>query len=620
MTVVRPDRVRLVSALRVAFVAAMALFAGCGGSTTITYGTVVISMQDVSGEFVIYRVGIDAITLTRNDGVIVEPLATPQSVDFTKLTDIAELVGSPAVPIGTYLSANITLDFSAANIWVDEGGQAVAVAPLNTSGTVMTAAVITVTFDPSNPLVINAQQSTRLALDLNLAASNTVNTTTTPAQVTVLPFMYAAPATLDSTPMRARGLYVTQLSVTSGFTMNARPFIDQVSALGAETVYTTAQTYFNINGTVYTGAAGLTALATQPTNTLILAYGTLGSLSGITPTFNATAVYVGLVVQTPLADTLVGVVSARVGNVVTVHGGTFSTPLGQIAFFNNAAVTLGSGTFVSIDGSPLTGLTAESVSVGQQVTIYGAGTLDASNNLSIDATAGAVRLQPTRLWGTLNAGATASSASLTMQSLQDFEPAAFTFTGTGAQAANPAAYVVNTGNIDESGTATTTQLRVDGLVTAFGTAPPDFTATAITPGTATEQLLLVVWTDASGGTTKPFTQNSAAGLIVDLSNANLSPTHYIRTGPATIPVPANLLITSAGVPQTSLQLAIGLPTAGATVGTAAQVSETNSAATFATAITTGLGGPNPINALVAVGQYNSATNTFTASKIHINLY
>jgi hypothetical protein len=403
--------------------------------------------------------------------------------------------------------------------------------------------------------------------------------------------------------------------------MNARPFVDQISALGAETVNTTAQTYFNINGNVYTGAAGLAALASAPESTLIVAYGTLADLAGITPTFNATAVYAGQIVQTPLADQITGVISARTGNSVTVHGGTYFTVLGQLAFFNNATATLGSATLVTVDGSPATGFTANSVSVGQQVTIFGQGTFDASSNLTIDATGGLVRLQPTRLWGTLNS-ATPGSASLTMQTLQNFEPAAFNFAGTGAggQNASPTAYVVNTGATDESGTLAGTQLQVDGLVSAFGTAPPDFIATAITPGTATEQQLVVVWTDASNGTVAPFTQNTAAGLIVNLSNAKLSATHYIRTGPTTVNLPANVLITTANAPAGSARLAIGSPLASASVGTATTVTQTNSAANFVTAITTAFSGANPIYSLVADGQYDSATNTFNASKININLY
>lgn len=628
MTVVRTDQVRLGRALRVLFVAAMALFAGCGGNTNVAYGTGVISVHGTGGTFLSYQVGIDSITLTRNDGIIVEPLATPQTVDLTKITDFAELLGSPAVPIGTYLSASITLDYTAASIWVDEGGQAVAATPVATDGTAMTAAVITVTFDTNDPLVINYQQSTRLALDINLPAFNTVTTTTSPPVVLVQPFLNASTAVVDSTPMRARGVYVTQIGVSSGFIMNARPFIDEISALGAETVQTTAQTYFNINGSVYTGAAGLAALATQPESTLIVAYGTLGDLAGITPTFNATQVYAGLILQTPLADQISGVVSARSGNVVTVHGGTYFNVFEQILFFNDATITLGSGTSVIADGSTAGGLTASAVSVGQQVTIFGQSTVAASLlTMTMDATAGLVRLQPTRLWATLNS-AVPGSATLNMLTLQNYEPAAFSFSGTGAAAAqdaSPTAYLVNTGATDESGTAAGTLLRIDGLVNAFGAAPPDFTASAITPGSSTQQQLVVTWTDTGSGTVKPFTSYSAAGLIVNLSNTNLTATHYIRTGPSTVDLttlPSSPLITTVNVPAASLQLGIGVPLAGAAAGTDITVTQTNSAATLASAITTAFTGstPSPIYSLLAVGQYDSTTNTFNASQININLY
>jgi hypothetical protein len=245
----------------------------------------------------------------------------------------------------------------------------------------------------------------------------------------------------------------------------------------------------------------------------------------------------------------------------------------------------------------------------------------------MDATAGFVRLQPTRLWATLNS-AVPGSASLNMLTLQDYVPAAFSFSGTGATAgqdASPTAYLVNTGATDESGTTAGTLLRIDGLVTAFGAAPPDFTATAITPGTSTEQELVVMWTDTGSGTVKPFTSYSAAGLVVNLSNANLSATHYIRTGPSTVDLttlPSSPLITTVNVPAASLQLAIGAPLAGATAGTDTAVTQTNSATNLATAITTAFTGstPSPIYSLVAVGQYNSTTNTFNASKININLY
>ncbi|HEY0766702.1 MAG TPA: hypothetical protein VGD47_01985, partial [Steroidobacteraceae bacterium] len=376
-----------------------------------------------------------------------------------------------------------------------------------------------------------------------------------------------------------------------------------------------AQTYFNINGAAYTGAAGLTAMASLPQNTPTAAYGTLGDLSGITPGFRATAVYVGTSLESPLADHLTGVVSARSGDTLTVHGASLLTRVGATKFVNNATVTLGSGTVVSEDGVAVSGLTPLSVSVGQQLEASGQGAVDTSGNVTLDASAGQVRLAATRIWGTLNS-ATAGSASLNVLSIGNFAPAGFNFAGTGAggQTANPSAYALNTGSLDQSATAPGTLLQVDGIVNAFGVAPPDFTATAISAGSATEQRLVVEW--INGGATAPFTSASTAGLVVDLNNANLGTIHSIRTGPAALDLKslaASPLITTVGAAQSNLRLAIGsiTPSTGMSVF--------NSVTGFATALSSTFNGTNKIYRLVAVGRYDSTTNTFVASRISVAL-
>src|SRR5207302_480816 len=62
--------------------------------------------------------------------------------------------------------------------------------------------------------------------------------------------------------------------------------------------------------------------------------------------------------------------------------------------------------------------------------------------------------------------------------------------------------------------------------------PPDFNATAIALGSATEQRLVVEW--VNGGATAPFTSANTSGLVVDLSNANLGSVHHIVTVPGTL--------------------------------------------------------------------------------------
>ena len=604
-----------------------ALLAGCGTHSTTSPGTPVITLSDTSGQFAAYRVAIDSISLTDTHGSILNaiPQMPAESVDLAALTDLSELLAVPAVPSATYKSATLTLDYNNASIWVNLNGQAVAATPLSSTGTTPTIYTVTLTFDPNNPLVITRGASTRLAIDFNLAASNSINTATTPPTVTVRPFVVMTPAPVDAAVIRVRGLFVTVQSGSSDFVMNVRPLIDLASALGAVTVSTTTQTYFNINGVAYTGAAGLTAMASLPENTVIAAYGTLGDLSGITPGFHATSVYVGTSLESPLAEHIGGVVSARSGNTLTVHGATFLSPLpvagtayAAATYANNATVTIGSATVLSEDGVAAGGLIPAAISVGQQLDVSGQATVDTAGNISLDATAGQVRLASTRLWGTLNS-ATAGTASLDILSLGNFAPAGFNFAGTGltGQDATASAYAVNTGSLDESTTAASTLLQVDGIVNPFGSAPPDFTASAITAGTATEQHLVVEW--INGGATAPFMSDSTAGLVVDLNNAALGTIHEIRTGPVALDLtdpksfPASPLITTVGADQSKLQLAIG----SATLSTG--VSVFNSISGFASALTSTFNGTNKIYRLVAVGQYNSGTNTFVASRISVAL-
>ena len=627
MTVVRTRRSRSAPTLTAALVWGFtALLAGCGGgNSTFAPGTPVITLSGTSGDFAAYRVGINSlnsITLTSTDGTIVSasPQMPAESVDLAALTDLAELLAVQAVPAGTYKSATFTLDYTSASIWVNVNGQAVAATAVSSSGGALATGTLTITFDPNHPLVITRGQSTRLAIDIDLAASNSINIATTPPKVTVRPFLVMTPAPADATLMRARGLFVTVPSGSSDYVMNVQPLTDLRSALGAVTVSTNAQTYFNINGVAYTGAAGLSAMASLQENTPTAAYGTLGDLSGITPGFHATAVYAGTSLESPLANHIRGVVSARSGNTLTVRGATLLSPIpfggtayAAAAYANNATVTIGSATVVSEDGVAAGGLTPAAISVGQQLDVSGQGTVDTAGNISLDATAGQVRLASTRIWGTLNS-ATTGSASLDILSLGNFAPAGFNFAGTGTTAANPSAYAVNTGALNESATAAGTLLQVDGIVNPFGSAPPDFAASAITAGTATEQQLVVEW--INGGATAPFISDSTAGLVVDLNNAALGTIHAIRTGPATLDLktlPASPLITTVGADQSKLQLAIG----SATLSTG--VSVFNSISGFATAVSSTFNGTNKIYRLVASGQYNSGTNTFVASRISVAL-
>ena len=640
MTVVSPLRTRFARVLPATLCAAAALLAACHTSNNQPAGTPVVTMGDLtnSGDFMSYIVSIDAIALTRNDGTTVTPLVTPVTVDLARLNTLTEFVEAPAVPQGTYVSGLITIDWTLGTgatqpVWLNNNGQTLSASPQNASGAGMGTASVIVTFDPAHPLVVTYNQSVRLQVAIDLTASNEI-TSTSPAAVQVQPFVTMSPAPVDNTVMRLRGEFVTTQQVDSGFYMNSRPFYDLVTALGAVIVHTNAQTYFNINGIVYTGAAGLSQLATQQQNTPLVVNGTLGSLAEITPTFDATEVYVGTAQESELAYYVTGTVTARSSNnTLTLRAADYLSPLGVTytglatpAYVDSLSVTIGSGTFVLKDGVATPGLGIADVSVGQQITVAGQPGFDSTGTVlqSLDATAGLLRLQSTTLWSTLNADGTQD-----VLSLGRIAPAQLNFTGTGASggAATPSAYVVDTSAVPPGPALTTGELlQVQGGVTPFGSAPPDFTARSLTAGPSTLQTLVVNW--INGGSAHPFSSSASTGLVVNLADADLGATHEIRTGPASTPcsgtagqcldlktLPASPLITTTGADQSNLQLAVGSTTL--TSG----ISVFNSAQAFASAVDADFkAGTNKIFRLVAYGQYDSANNTFVASRISVALH
>ena len=608
--------------------ALLGLVAGGCGNSTITYGTGVITISTTPGPFTAYLVEIDQIALTRNDNTIAYPLLTPELVDFTKFNDLTELFGAPAIPEGNYVSASITLNYASAQIFtLNPSGAQQQVTPVTSTGAAVTTVTYTIKFDPANPLVIKHGISNPIDLDFDLSASSVL--TVNPARVTVRPMITASTVPVYTKPMLARGVYVTSTPGNSSFTMNARAFFDvRTNPVGAVEILTDGNTTYNVNGQSYKGAAGLAAMSTLAINTIVEARGSLGTLNAIKPNFVATEIYAGVAVENLAADRVTGTVTSRSGNTLNIHGAEVETRdfsgvtvSGTIVnFLNDLSVTVDGTTNVAVDRHPeLQGLSIQDISIGQQVDLEGV--TQVTNNVitSVNAVGGLVRLGPTAAWGVLNAGAQPAQASANLVTLGGYEPLSFTFTGTGSPTgadADPTAYAINTGTIDVSTQPVGTLLRFDGRVTPYGSAPPDFTADAVTAGSATEQVLTVDW--VNGGSARPFVSADSTGLVVNISDPNLGTSHVIQTGPPYITNAATTIdLTNPTVnpkivadPALSGQFAIGNSTS-----TAATVSAFNSYGSYLTQVMTVLNGTNTIQKLVAVGKYDNASNTFTAYRI-----
>src|SRR5215468_8371692 len=130
MTVVRPRRARCARSLRAMLCGAAAFLAACSTSHPAPPCTPVVTMSNLtnSGDFISYIVNLTAIELVRQDGGIVTPLITPQTIDFARLDTMPELVEAPAVPEGTYTSAVLAFDWTVGTgatqpVWFNVNGQ-----------------------------------------------------------------------------------------------------------------------------------------------------------------------------------------------------------------------------------------------------------------------------------------------------------------------------------------------------------------------------------------------------------------------------------------------------------------------------------------------------------------
>ena len=644
------------SVLRAVFCGVFAivgLIAGGCGSGTFYYGTVIVTVSADPGPFTAYIADIESLSLIQSNGNSGYGFSNSsgfgKTVDFTKLSDTTEVFGAPAVLEGTYTSITLTVNYAAgangiaSQIYVDVGGQSQAATLVDSTGATPGTVTYSVKFDPAHPLVVSRATPTTFNLHFDMSAATVVDPTASPVKVTVRPFLTASTQPVVNKTLRTRGEFVAADPAGSNFTVNSVAFFDSPSysnaPQGAIELKTTDQTTYNVNGTLYHGSAGLAAINTLAINTIIVAYGSYGDITQQKPVINATEVYAGVATEDVLGTRLLGTVASRSGNTLHIRNAdlvaarniTFpayglSTNSGVfVKFFNDVAVTVSDKTLVSVDRQAVPG-TSQLISVGQQVEIDGALSVDTAGTSRVDASGGLLRLTPTTAWGTLNS-ATANVATVTPLSIGGVNPAALTFTGTDAAGTDPdpTVYEINTGTVDLTAAvnaASPPLFRFDGTVASFGTAPPDFTATTVTAGSLTnagfsstagasaEQVLAIDW--ASTGTTAPFLSVSSSGLVVNIANASLGTSHVIMTGPTSIDLKnANVSPTIVADGALTGQFSIGNPSS--TTG----ISVFHTFAAYLTQLNTVLNGTNTMQKLVAVGHWNTATNTFTAYRIDI---
>jgi hypothetical protein len=679
--------------------AAAVLAAGCHNNNNDSgYGIGWVTLTDTPGDFTSYIVNVDSVVLTGKTVGAITALSTLETVDFTKLRNISELWGSASIPNDTYTSATITLDYTDAVINVMVNGKPTLATVLGPGGTTGVSTVtLTVTLDPNNPFVSLQTYATsdakRLAIDFNLPASNVVNLATSPPTVTVKPFITIATSAADNKPIRVRGPLINSSIGQSTYTVYVRPFYDEVDSLGSLSLFSEPNTIYSINGTAYTGQAGLTALSQLSAGiTVTEAFTTLQPTptpSAVAGIFHPIYVVAGSTLEDQYTEGIEGDVIARTGNTLTLRGATLFENTAEIATYITAdsVLLVGPATIVTRDDAPsFAGLDYNSISVGQHITARGIYTLPASGITTVNATGtssantGSVRIQSSRIWGQV-VSTSADSVVLNLQTINDWPASIFNFTGTGATVAQDTSavnYVVNTAGVTvPTGAVVGNPLWIDGVISPFGSAPPDFLASAVnseasvqlvdtpnvyvpstplmpaTAGTLTcgngnrvcePASMQVYW---AAGTSTPFATLAGTGsMSIDLSNTKLT-TAIIRIGPESIalstlpatptiiPVPAPptgnpqlggtaglaavfLPQFTVGNPETSSAITVTGPTAASTTASTS-LYVYNTFASFVTRVNTLLTTTDPALQFEATGFYNRATNTFNATSINLVL-
>jgi hypothetical protein len=614
--------------------------------------------------FLTYRVNLLGVTLQNSSSTgstSVNLFPTSTTVDLAKLANLSEVLGIATVKKGSYTSVLVTVDYTGAVIVADNGtATGVTLKPVNASGGAMGQVQLTLNLDSANQLSITKNQTSRLALNFDLAASNIVDLST--ATVTVTPMILASALPIDSNLVRIRG-QVQGISTSTdsstnttslSYTSNVIPFDGATASTGNLPINPSDVTTYEINGTASTGAIGQTQFQSLANGTWAVAYGTFTSgasstttdTSGTTGTtdtttiattgstssqdisFSASAILAGSSVQGSGSDRISGVVTEINGDAATVSGATLLTSAGAVSYVTGTTtVTVGANTAVTLpqQSSASVANTTAQISVGSVINAFGTATVAGSGDVDLDAAAGRVRLDTSTAWGTVAVvpDTSAGEVTIALADLDGRSVNAFNFTGTGGSSgvnSTTANYVVSAAGLTLSNlTAVDQPLEATGTVTPYGSAgttisgsaTPDFVATSLLDPTTLLAELVVNW---GAGTPTPFNAYSSTEIDLLIHNSSIGTQHIIQSGSQTIDfttLPSDALI-EPSTTSTSVVYAIGHTSTGT-------IDNYDTFADFITALQADLNGTTLATSMTVQGVYTAASYLITANNVTIYL-
>lgn len=620
--------------MSMALMLVMALLTACGGSSggnsvaspastacvpsdpgsADNCGNVLIGLTDGDGDFLSYGVDVLSLTLEKANGTTINVLPNATRIDFANYVDLTELIGAASVPPGVYVAGTIRLDYTNAEVYVENGDAALETIVVDADGNALTQTELKIRLSDRDQLLITKARTSLLTLDFDLDASHMVDISQSPAVATAEPFIVAELDPIDTKDIRVRGAFINANEAEMYYTVALRPFYDRSGDFGRVRVNISDDTDFEVNEAMYAGLEGLRALNAAGAGTLTVAQGTLNVALRA---FTADIVLAGSSVPGHDKDAVKGNVISRNGNDLIVRGGTVILSDATRSFFrDDVTVTVGPETIVykthqsdRAMGAADRLLGIGAISVGQAVTIRGTVTANDALGVHIDATNGAVLMHPTHLSGIVNS-VIPGQTDIELHSIDRRRASIFDFTGTGSTRnndADPENYEIATGNMLMASQAEGNPVVVHGFPYAFGEAPPDFEGRTIVDFSDVRSALGVGW--GAEGTTAPFLMMSSEGLLLNNQNPDIDQRHFIRQGPVLIDLTTLDADTLIAPRESGRKLFV--------VKTTDSLQLYADFADFVNALSLELDGASTARSMYARGHYNADTTVFTAYKVFV---
>jgi hypothetical protein len=476
-------------------------------------GKMYLVITDAEGDFLNYSVDVTSIQLHKLDGSMVETVPVNTRIDFASYTDLSEFFSVLTLPEGTYDQIDINVDYTNADIVVqDDQGNPLAAQVVDINGQPINDFTLSVDLGSRGAVHIGAGKIAFVTLDFDLASSNTI-LSLEPATVQVEPFIVAHADLVEQRDHRARGLLESVDLTQNSFSLDLRPFHVRDGRFGQIDVQANDDTHYEIDGVAYVGNDGLTALANMPAGTPVIVQGQIYTQDRI---YVAAEVYAGSSVPWDGMDAVRGVVIARQGDLLTVHGAHTELGSGVVTFRDVVEVQLADTTRVTRQLGADLSFDKNDVSVGSRILAVGHFT-DASHAV-LDTSEGAVRLLMNQVKGQV---VDPANLTLTLARINGRPVSLFDFQGTGMDPnmdVDPTMFEVDTGLLPLPSVQVNDWVAVRGFFNAFGQAPADYFAKTVVD-IALDHRAAHLFANWTGGDANAIATFDPEFLVFDLTTA-----------------------------------------------------------------------------------------------------